>query len=164
MQPQPCLWWQLPLLYKIKDMRRLHEWAIPYSQHSIAYPQCHAHSSFSYLGKYEVSVWLFIWRYRCMFEKGSGGFQLGQLDHLESPRWGSYHHVNYWQSGIHQTGVGKLFQNAPKGETKSSELFRIKRTNSATCQKESRKRLYYPDNFLYHFAISTTQRKKLNLN
>lgn len=97
-----------------KGMRRLHELTIPYSQCSTAYPQCYVHNSFSYLGESEVSVWVFIWRYRCMFEKGSGGAQLGQLDHLGSPRWGLCHHVNYWQSGIHQTGVGKLFQNAPK--------------------------------------------------
>lgn len=114
-------------IVEIKGARRLYELATPYSQYS--YPPCYVHNSFSYLGKYEVTVWLFIWRYRCMFEKGSGGVQLGQLDHLGSPRWGLCHHVNYWQSGIHQTGVGKLFQNAPKAaETKTFELLKIKRT------------------------------------
>lgn len=145
----------------IKGTRRLHELTIPYSQCSIAYPQCYVHNSFSYLGECEVSVWVFIWRYRCMFEKGSGEVQLGQLDHLGSPRWGLCHHVNYWQSGIHQTGVGKLFQNAPKEA--ETELLNYSKSKEHKFSNMS-KGVYgkaKADSLLDHLAVSGIQMKIL---
>lgn len=95
-----------------------------------------------------------------MFEKGSGEGQLGQLDHLESPRWGLCHHVNYWQSGIRQTGVGKLFQNAPEeAETKTFELFEIKRTQIQQHVRSLWKGYFMLINFC--LVVSRTQRKNL---
>lgn len=109
-----------------KGMRRLHELTIP-SQCSTAYPQCYVHNSFSYLGESEVSVWVFIWSYRCVCSRRGAGAQLGQLDHLGSPRWGLCHHVNYWQSGIHQTGVGNSSRMLQRSRNRTFELFKIKK-------------------------------------
>ena len=51
-----------------------------------------------------------LWR-RCRFWLGSVRPQA--LARSESPKWGLCHHENCWQSGIHQTAAGRLFQSAP---------------------------------------------------
>lgn len=51
-----------------------------------------------------------LWR-RCRFWLGTVRPQA--LARSKSPKWGLCHHENCWQSGIHQTAAGRLFQSAP---------------------------------------------------